>query len=65
VASRFAWLSVLNMLFAAWIFASAFWLEWTSQAIWNNVILGIVVLVLALLATSAPGGRAAGRRPPV
>jgi hypothetical protein len=50
------------MLFGAWIFASAFWLEASSQAIWNNVILGIVVFVLALLASSAPGGRAAERR---
>ncbi|HET6550397.1 MAG TPA: SPW repeat protein [Solirubrobacter sp.] len=61
-APRLPWLSALNMLFGAWIFASAFWLESTSQAIWNNVILGVVVFVLALLASSAPGGRAAVRR---
>lgn len=52
-AHRASWLSYLNMLIGAWIFASAFWLDSTGRAAWNDVILGVIVFVLALATASA------------
>jgi hypothetical protein len=36
----------LMALAGAWIFASAFWLDSTGTATWNDVILGIIVFCL-------------------
>jgi peptidoglycan/LPS O-acetylase OafA/YrhL len=49
-APRLAWISAINMVIGAWIFASAFWLDQTSTASWNDGILGVVVFVLGLIA---------------
>lgn len=49
--------SVVNLLVGAWLFASAFWLDQSNIAAWNDIILGIVVFVLAALSLSAtPAG---------
>lgn len=52
-AYRESWLSWLNALAGAWIFVSAFWLDNSSQAIWNDLIAGAVVVILALLSATA------------
>jgi hypothetical protein len=60
-ASRAAWLSVLNMLIGAWIFISAFWLDDTWNAGTNDIILGAIVFILALVSASATEEAAAKR----
>ena len=57
-ALRQTWLSALNVLIGAWIFISAFWLDSTGKAAWNDVILGAIVFVLGVIAWSERGGRA-------
>jgi hypothetical protein len=52
-AYRAAWLSWINAAIGAWIFISAWWLDDTSTAAWNDVIAGAVIFVLALLSASA------------
>ncbi len=52
-AYRAAWLSWINALIGAWIFISAWWLDATSTAAWNDVIAGAVIFVLAILSASA------------
>lgn len=61
---RHAWMSWLNMIIGAWIFASAFWLDQTARAGWNDVILGIIVFLLGGAAASAVGARFADRDTP-
>ena len=51
-ALRQAWLSWLNMLFGAWVFAAAFWLDDTARAMWNDIIVGAIVFLLGLIAAS-------------
>lgn len=51
---RTAGLSVLNMAIGAWIFISAFWLASSSQATWNDIVMGIVVFVLAGWSAATP-----------
>jgi len=59
---RHAFMSWLNVLVGAWIFASAFWLDATSTAGWNNGILGVVIALLGLSAAGPWSARArAGR----
>jgi hypothetical protein len=50
---RYAWLSWLNMLIGAWLFASAFWLDHTGRASWNDAILGVIVFLLGAAAATA------------
>jgi hypothetical protein len=52
-AFRESWLSYLNALAGAWVFVSAFWLDDSGQAIWNDLIVGVIVVVLSLLSASA------------
>jgi hypothetical protein len=52
-AYRAAWMSWLNMLIGAWIFISAFWLDNTANAGTNDIILGAIVFLLALVSASA------------
>jgi hypothetical protein len=61
-AYRQAWMSWVNMLIGAWIFASAFWLDSTGRASWNDVILGVIVFVLGAISASATAER--GLEPP-
>jgi hypothetical protein len=49
---RQVWLSWINALVGAWVFASAFWLDSSATASWNDAILGVIVFVLALAAAS-------------
>jgi hypothetical protein len=56
VAVRQSWISSLNVLIGVWIFVSAFWLDDTGRAAWNDVILGAIVFILGIIAWS---GRAA------
>lgn len=58
-AYRMPELSWINALIGAWIFVSAFWLDDSARASWNDVILGIVVFVLAI--SSATASEAATR----
>jgi hypothetical protein len=58
-APRLPWVSAINVLIGAWIFISAFWLDATGTAAWNDVILGAIVFVLGIIAWSADGGRTA------
>jgi len=44
------WAGWLTALAGAWIFASAFWLDDTATASWNNIILGIIVFILGVAA---------------
>jgi hypothetical protein len=52
-----AWTGPVSMLIGAWIFAAAFWLDNTSTAAWNDVILGVIVFVLGAIASSTWRGR--------
>jgi SPW repeat len=62
-AYRAAWLSWINALIGVWIFVSAFWLDATSTAKTNDIILGAIVFVLAVAsATASDEGAAAERR---
>lgn len=48
------WLSWLNMIFGIWLFLSPFFIGYLMvAALWNNIILGIVVAVLAAWSASA------------
>src|SRR3954463_4384112 len=55
--TRYAWLSGLNMLFGAWVFAAAFWLDATARASWNDAIVGAIVFLLGAVAASGAPGR--------
>jgi SPW repeat len=62
-ALRAFWLSWINMLIGVWIFVSAFWLDATSAAQTNDIVLGAIVFVLAVAsATATDEGVAAERR---
>lgn len=62
-AYRESGLSYLNALVGVWVFASAFWLDTVGSAPVNDVILGIVVFVLALVsATASDDANAAATR---
>jgi peptidoglycan/LPS O-acetylase OafA/YrhL len=50
---RAEWLSLLNVLIGAWLFASGFWLAQSPAATWNAWLLGLAVVVLALLSIDA------------
>jgi SPW repeat len=64
-AYRATWLSWLNVVIGAWIFASAFWLDNTSNAGTNDVILGAIVFILGLVsATASDEAATAGTTPP-
>lgn len=52
-AFRESGLSLINAAIGVWLFASAFWLDNTGTAGANDIILGIVVFVLALISMSA------------
>ncbi len=52
-AYRASWMSWLNMLVGAWIFASAFWLDDTSTAKVNDIIVGAVIFVLGAASATA------------
>ena len=45
--------SMVNGLIGIWVFISAFVLDSSSTASWNDVILGVIVFVLAMLSASA------------
>lgn len=63
-AMREAGLSYLNALIGVWLFIAAFVIDSTSQAFWNDIILGIIVFVLAIVSATASerGMRRSGRR---
>ena len=63
-AYRASWMSWLNMLIGAWIFISAFWLDNTSTAETNDIILGAIVFVLGLISASASDAAAPRAAPP-
>ena len=56
-AAGASWLSYLNGLIGAWLFISAFWLDDTSQAAWNDVIVGAVIFIFALVSATASDSR--------
>jgi hypothetical protein len=57
-AYRADWLSWLNALIGIWIFVSAFWLDQTMTAGWNDIILGAIVFVLGMIGATARADRA-------
>jgi hypothetical protein len=57
-AHRADWLSWLNALIGIWIFVSAFWLDETMTAGWNDIILGAIVFVLGMIGATARADRA-------
>jgi SPW repeat len=62
-ALRASWLSWVNAAIGVWIFVSAFWLDATSTAKTNDIVLGAIVFVLAIAsATASDQGVAAERR---
>jgi hypothetical protein len=61
VAPKLPWLSGLTMLFGAWVFASAFWLDATSTASWNDGIVGAIVFLLGAAAAFS-GSRSGAAR---
>jgi SPW repeat-containing protein len=63
-AYRQAWMSWLNMLIGAWVFISAFWLDATARASWNDVILGAIIFVLGAVSASASAERPRRRTDP-
>ena len=48
-----SWMSWLNMLIGAWIVASAFWLDDTSTARVNDIIVGGVIFILGAASATA------------
>jgi SPW repeat len=62
-AYRAEGLSYLNALIGIWIFVSAFWLDATATAGWNDIILGAIIFVLALISATARGDVAYADRP--
>lgn len=52
-AYRQSWLSGVNVLVGAWLFASAFWLTDAPAAAWNSMICGAGAMALALWSFSA------------
>jgi SPW repeat len=56
-AYRHAWLSWVNAAIGVWVFVSAFWLDNTATAGWNDVILGAIVFLLGVAAASAGSER--------
>jgi hypothetical protein len=62
-AYRAEWLSWLNALIGAWVFASAFWLDSSGRAQWNDIILGAIVFVLGLISATARRETAYAERP--
>ncbi|MFW6060073.1 MAG: SPW repeat protein [Phycisphaeraceae bacterium] len=65
-ALRHTWLSWVNVVLGLWLIAAPFVLGYFEpEAIWNDVILGIVVLILAAWSASATRATAApGRHVP-
>jgi hypothetical protein len=62
-AYRAASLSWINALIGVWLFCSAFWLDATGTAGWNDIILGLIVFVLGVAsATATEDARAWYRR---
>jgi SPW repeat len=61
-AYRESWISWINGLIGAWIFVSAFWLDHSGQAIWNDIILGVIVALLAVLSAGASDDAADAER---
>ena len=56
------WVSAINALIGIWLIVAAFTIDQTTTAMWNDVILGIVVFVLAIASVEAGTPRLAGRR---
>jgi hypothetical protein len=54
-AYRAEWLSYINALIGIWVFVSAFWLDSTMRAGWNDIIVGAIIFVLALICATARG----------
>lgn len=52
-AHRQSWMSRLNALIGCWLFAAAFWLDSSNTAGANDIVLGLVVFVLAVLSATA------------
>ncbi len=67
-AFRESWLSWINVVAGAWLFVSAWWLAESSQAQWNDWIMGAVVFVLGVISATATEQGLTGprgtRRPP-
>lgn len=47
-------MGIINLILGAWLIVSAWFLNYSSGAIWNQEILGIIVVVLSLIRLAAP-----------
>lgn len=47
-------MSIINLILGAWLIVSAWFLNYSSGAIWNQEILGIIVIVFSLIRIFAP-----------
>ena len=61
-ASRAEWLSWINALIGAWLFVSAFTIDHSTVAAWNDAVAGVAVCLLAIGSADAAGRLLPGRR---
>jgi|GEM_PF-321820 len=61
-AYREEWLSWINALIGVWLFIAGFTIDHTGAAIWNDIILGIIVFVLAIGSAEATASLFSRRR---
>lgn len=47
-------MSFINLILGAWLIVSPWFLNYSSGAIWNQVVLGIIVVVLSIIRLAAP-----------
>lgn len=47
-------MGIINLILGAWLIVSAWFLNYNSGAIWNQEILGIIVVILSLVRLAAP-----------
>ncbi|HXT11926.1 MAG TPA: SPW repeat protein [Candidatus Angelobacter sp.] len=55
---------VLNILLGGWLIASAFVLQLNGTPFWNNIIIGICIVIVALIGSASTRTPAAPMPPP-
>ena len=51
------WASLVNALVGIWLFVAAFTIDHSAVAMWNDIILGVIVFALAISSTEASVNR--------
>src|SRR5918992_127905 len=57
-----SWLSYVSALVGTWLLVSAFLLQDSAEASWNEAVLGVIVFALGLLAAAASDAGGEGRQ---